>query len=505
MPVINSAQLDAFATFPQCADNQFLPAVTLAALSEGTLTLDQARRERETAVRREYMRALVYSPEVVINRAFAVNEPQIFRDVASEPESVAELVASERLTIQLLGDEAGLGQVLESSTYDRSALGVRAWQDFLGSYGDNSLRYLKLDPRETSGVRKRFPTMVRTLMRVEEMNDSDIRALYRAVAHEDDPARFDSFREFLRQTGEPWVRGKKPTELYRNDVYKKFVLPDGAESATIAIDRGKPFAVEIKLIADLAYNNNVPATLLRQSFIPMDLPNPLCLPEELYGRRIGDSTLRESVATGVVDLMLGERVFYTAQQALLIPDWADLTVADVCAIQSWPEWRQFDHSFRLIVEAGSADDFADRLRQFSLALEIFHGRLGREIASDQPASSLRRLRNRARWLTFVIHPILTLGGHAVGLPELAGIVAENAVGATLEFGLDLGIGFVEGQHRDAHVQEVEQFQLRAAGLRKNLSAQITQTPAHAHQIERLAEHPPEAYVPAPRRSQAQIA
>jgi hypothetical protein len=505
MPQITSAQLDAFATFPQCADNQFLPADTLTALSERRLTLKEAHREREVAVRREYIRAFVYSPEVVLNRAFAINEPQIFRDVESDPDSVGDLVAEGRLTIQLLGDEADLRQVLESSTFDRSAAGVLAWEEFLRSYGDGSLRYLKLNSRETGGVIKRFPNMVRTLMRIDEMNDSDAEAIYRAVAREATREGFDAFREFLRQTGEPWVRGRKPTELYRSDVYKKFVLPDGADASAFAIDPDKPFALELKLIADLAYNNNVPATLLRQSFIPMDMPNPLCLPEELYGRRIGDSTLREDVASGVVDHMLGERVTYAAQQAFLVPEWADLTVADVCAIHTWPEWRLFDQSFRLIVDAESPDDFSDRLNRFSLALESFHGRLAREIESTS-SGSLQRLRAGSRLLTFIIHPVLTLGGHAIGLPELSGIVAENASGATLEFGLDLGIRFFEGRHRDMHAREIEQFQIRAAGVRKNLSAQIIETAAHAREIERQAEQVQETSTHAPRqRSQAQVA
>ena len=81
MPTIGSTQLDAFATFPQCADNQFLPLSALKGLYRDNMSLRKATREREQAVRREYMRALVYSPEVVLNRAYAINEPQIFQDV----------------------------------------------------------------------------------------------------------------------------------------------------------------------------------------------------------------------------------------------------------------------------------------------------------------------------------------------------------------------------------------------------------------------------------------
>jgi hypothetical protein len=499
MPVIRSMQLDAFATFPQCSDNQFLPLGALKSLYRDGASLKKVLRDRERAVRREYMRALVYSPEVVINRAYAINEPQIFQDVRDQPRSVAELVANGWLTIQLLGDEDNLAQVMDQAKFPRDENGQKAWRKYLDRFGDGQLRYLKLDHSENLTVINRFPNMIRKLLRVDEMDSEQLVDLFKPVAiYGYSDARLDEFKRFLNETGEPWVRGKTSSELTRNEFYRKFIFPDDiSDTSRPGIDPSKAFACELKLIADLAYNNNLPATLLRQSFIPMELPSPLCLPSDLFGRGLGENRVPPDVATGVSDGLLQEEVIYKSQEAFMIPEWAELTVRDVCEIRAWPEWREFDRSFRSLVDSATPDQFFRQVSDLNKALEIFHGRLSREIASD--SSSLRHLRAGSKVLLFVLHPTLIWAGAMVTGPGAAEIVA-SAVHGAVEFGIDIGIGFLEERHRKVHGAEIEGFMYRAAGLRKNVCSAL-ETAAQRHEVERIAERP----IAVPTEPPAQVA
>jgi hypothetical protein len=501
MPVIASTQLDAFATFPQCADNQFLPLGALRDLYRRDMPLKKAMRERERAVRREYMRALVYSPEVVLNRAYAVNEPQIFQDVRKQPADVAELVAKGWLTIQLLDNEQDMSQIIDNATFPRDTNGQKAWRQFLREFGDSQLRYLKLDHSETQAVTNRFPSMVRRLLRVDEMDPEQLTELFKAVAIDGyDAQRLDDFKRFLNEKGEPWVRGKAPTELARNDFYREFVLSrDSPDTSQAGIDSHKEFAYELKLIVDLAYNNNLPATLLRQSFIPMELPSPLCLPSDLFGRGIGQRRVPPDVATGVSDGLLQEEVVYKSQEAFMIPEWADLTVKDVREIRAWPEWREFDKCFRSLVDSTTPDQFFQQTSSLNTALEIFHGRLSREIKSD--SSGLRHLRAGSKVFVSVLHPVLIWAGTPVFGPGAAEIVAA-AVDGAVEFGIDISIGFLEERHREAHRAEIEGFLYRAAGVRKNICTAL-ETAAQRREVERIAERT--AVAPAPVEPPAQVA
>ena len=495
MPVIGSMQLDAFATFPQCADNQFLPLGALKGIYQGGLQLKEATRERERAVRREYMRALVYSPEVVLNRAYAINEPEIFRDVRDQPSIVAELVANGWLTIQLLNDERDMLQIMDNAAFPRDADGQKAWRGFLKRFGDSQLRYLKLDHSETQAVTNRFPNMVRKLLRVDEMDSEQLVELFKSVAIDGYSAeRLDKFKRFLNQKGEPWVRGKTPRELARNDFYREFIFPDDVtDPSRPEIDPRKPFAYELKLIADLAYNNNLPATLLRQSFIPMELPSPLCLPSDLFSRGLGQSRMAPDVGTGVSDGLLQEEMIYKSQEAFMIPEWADLTVGDIYKIRAWPEWREFDRSFRSLVDSATPDQFFRQISGLNDALEIFHGRLSREIKSDR--GSLRHLRIGCKIFLAVLHPVLIWAGALVTGPGAAEILASAEYGA-VEFGIDISIGFLEERHRNTHNAEIEGFMYRAAGVRKNLCATL-ETAAQRSEVEKIAERPPVAPVEPP--------
>src|SRR5262249_7041323 len=133
---------------------------------------------------------------------------------------------------------------------------------------------------------------------------------------------------------------------------------------------------------------------------------------------------------------------------------ADLTVRDVCEIRAWPEWRAFDNSFRGVIDSTTPIQFFQQVSDLNATLEIFHGRLSREIVSE--SSSLRHLRLGSKAFLTVLHPVLVWAGTLVTGPGAAEIVA-SAVHGAVEIGIDISLGFLEERHRNAHNAEIEGF------------------------------------------------
>jgi hypothetical protein len=70
MRILLPNELEAGAVIPQCLDNQYVTAEALLALIDNSLTYDDERvlALRSKPVRNEFIRSLVYTPQVVVNR-----------------------------------------------------------------------------------------------------------------------------------------------------------------------------------------------------------------------------------------------------------------------------------------------------------------------------------------------------------------------------------------------------------------------------------------------------
>jgi hypothetical protein len=480
MPLVRSNQLDGFATVPHCLDNQFLPAGTLRDLYHQRIKPDRARSDRTTAVRREYIRALLYSPEVVVNRAFAVNEPAVFSDLQEHPASVAELIQHGHLTLLMMNDAPSLGTFLEDTPMELNKNGKKAWQAFLRSHGDLDLRYLRLSADENEAVGIRFSSFVRQLFRLE-MSTERLAELFTAAGVDGKPGSRDAFKEFLRQQARTWLADREGT-ISRTAFYQQFIVPDPNRVAEPDIDPRKPFAVELKLLGDLAYNHNLPVTLRRQSFIPTAMPSPLCLPPDLFPRRVETDDARQN-ASGICDRTLADAGWmYQSQEAFLVPDWADLTAADVRKIQTWPEWQDFRTAQRVVAAVSIPDQFDQRLAELFRSLELFQGRLAREITNDK--GILRHLKVGARSFRLLVRPIITWAGKLIS-PTLAGEIISDFAAEAIEYAIDIGISFMEQRQE----REVEAFRYRADGVRQNVFAGIRESAEQRQQLEHISEMP----------------
>lgn len=487
MPLISSSDLDAFATLPHCLDNQFLPRDVLAQVYKGERRLSSGVRARSAAVRREYVRSLLYSPEVIVNRAFVFNEPAVYRDVRDHPQSVASLINDKRLTVLLLGNEPSLTAIMDSPTFRLNKDGVNAWRHLLAVYGDAHLRYLKLDADESEAVTSRFPNFVRQLLRLEIADGRMIELLKSAAIDGYTPQRLDEFKAFLAREGRPWVNSDAGSSITRTSFYKQFIMPAGADISKPNIDRDKPFAFELKLLGDLAYGHNTPTTLRRQSFIATQMPSPLCLPPDLFSRGPAFKHLSSSTAGGVCDRALADSDwYYESAEAFLVPDWAKLSAADVRVIQSWPEWTSFRVAQQAVADVPTPDQFDGKIGALFAALTEFQDRLAREI--QDPASGLHRVKTGAKILKLAVRPVITWAGHVL-LPPLADQLVTEVIQEGIEFAIDISIDFLDRRHEQHHEQAIESFVSHAEGVRQNVAASIHASAPRMDAVHAIARQP----------------
>lgn len=484
MPLVSSTDLDAFATVPHCLDNHFLPRDVLSQVYRRELRLSTAVRDRASAVRREYIRSLLYSPEVIINRAYVLNEPAVYSDIRDHAESMASLINDKRLTILLLNEEPSLAAVMASPPFTVSSDGKKAWHDFLATYGDASQRYLKLSSDESEEVTGRFPSFVRELFRLD-LPDNRMIELFKPVAIDGyTPQKLGEFKAFLEEQRKQWI--DTGAVIKRQSFYERFILPDGADSSKPNIDPTKPYAFELKLLADLAYGHNTPTTLRRQSFIASQMPNPLCLPPHLFSRGLAFGHLGSGTAGGVCDWAMKEKGwYYESAEAFLVPDWAELTASDVRVIQSWTEWVSFRTAQRAVANVATPAEFDARLRDLFAALAEFQGKLAREI--EDPSKVLHRVKAGAKVFKLVLGALITWAGTLLhpGLAREMLDVAQEGI----EFGIDIGICWADGRHEEHHEQAMESFVSHAEGVRQNVAASIGVSPLRMQAIEAIAQRP----------------
>jgi hypothetical protein len=264
-------------------------------------------------------------------------------------------------------------------------------------------------------------------------------------------------------------------------------MPPGADISKPNIDPSKPFAFEMKLLADLAYGHNAPTTLRRQSFIATQMPSPLCLPPDLFSRGPAFRHLDSSTAGDVCDRALADNTwYYESATAFLVPDWAKLNAADVRIIQSWPEWVNFRVAQQAVADVPTPDQFDSRIADLFAALSEFQGRLACEI--EDPASGLHRVKVGAKVLKLAVRPVITWAGHVL-LPDLAGELVTGISQEAVEFAIDISIDFLDRRHERHHEQATQSFVSHAEGVRQNVAASVRANALRMDAVHAIAMQP----------------
>src|SRR5579871_2728877 len=145
--IITPDQLEADAVVPQCIDNQYVSDRIFSYLTENTADYNNAtvRQMREDEIKTEFVRSLVYSSQVVLNRVFMKNNEYVYRRYL--PENRGEFLAfcglmREKAVVPFLYEESALAENLETGVRKE---GDDAIQALAAEVGDVTCARLAVD------------------------------------------------------------------------------------------------------------------------------------------------------------------------------------------------------------------------------------------------------------------------------------------------------------------------------------------------------------------------
>jgi len=369
--LIDRDSLEADAVVPQCLDNQYVSDGLFHYMSERAADYNdpEVRKMRAQEIQTEFVRSLVYSSQVVINRAFMKNNEYLYRNYQTQNRddflAFAKLLR-EKAVVPFLYTESSL---LGNSGLDLRDEGERAIQALDREAGDDMVcARLAIDDKTNDDMRSEMATQfAQGLTRVRQLNPQRRNAmaseLFREPERLQEAGSWETFNKALttladyayQKGGELVDQGRA---LTRTDVYRDhFVLPSGddkqvREAITLGRfrkpDHANPFVLELKKLVDLVYNTNLPDLLGRYTFTPVSLPSRTALQDEpAAGAKHSEM---QGVFTNPAALDFIRRTFMAhAQRAMNLPLLRDLTMANVVELRRLAEWEAFKESQKRIL------------------------------------------------------------------------------------------------------------------------------------------------------------
>ncbi|MBI3670376.1 MAG: hypothetical protein HY237_11415 [Acidobacteria bacterium] len=363
--IIGRDQLEADAVVPQCLDNQYVSDEVFSYMMEhGADYGDRnVRAMREREVQTEFVRSLVYSSQVVINRVALKNNDYLYENYL--PANREGLVAFSELLRQkaivpFLYHETSLRE--ESGVHERTE-GARAVEAFLRETGED-ITYVRLavdDEKNRQAIKQlstRFAEGVtRPRLLDPERRNAMAGELFSSPERLQEPGCWEAFNTALdklanysfQKAGE---LASKQKDFTRTDIYRDhFIVPVDENQLRDAITLGwfrkpgqdNPFLLEQKKLVDLVYNTNLPDLLSRYTFTPAGLPSRVALQDDpVATTSIGQLS---TILTDAELLSLIRRKFIArAQEAMNLPLLHELIVPDVVELLRLPEWQAFKES-----------------------------------------------------------------------------------------------------------------------------------------------------------------
>ncbi|HEU5159588.1 MAG TPA: hypothetical protein VFU43_21505 [Streptosporangiaceae bacterium] len=350
MTKITLAELHPMAVVAQSLDNQWVPPALLRRMIDDGLELSDVRDALREQVRAEYIRALVNSPQVVINRAFLYNNPLVFEDFAPgaadraaflsllDSGAIVQLLLTERTPV----DQPAFLERQAAPNYTLLERGWRAWTAAAGEAQVHSLRFSWTDEAANAEqVRRRlahtFTKQGLTLVNLDAAHlaldlgidrDTALRVKRRLAdvnAHCADIAARDEF-------------------VTREMLYKEFVTAEGTDPALGRYSRGRPFCAEVKQLVDLAYSVSSATNLNALALTPSQALHRSALQEWEAVRRGSDPVSAEQLAH-----LLRGTAFDFVQETLFLDTFAKLSMHDVWDVRHSEPWAEYVRRMSLLL------------------------------------------------------------------------------------------------------------------------------------------------------------
>ena len=452
-------QLEADATVPQCADNQFVSNETFAIMTDRGIDYGYSDIDarRKTEARLEFHRSLVYSSQVVLNRAFLVNSPTVYRNYLPE-DTTGTAAFAELLTrpsdpdraqaiVPYLHEAAAL---TDPFPFEEDLVGRKALNHLMSVLdGEVSTVRLAADDRSNqarvdalnSALAEYLSGRLRSLLRptnIGHFNEmaselmgprshvlqepgalEDLGTALGAVsryAFDHGGSRTALYKEFL-------VAGDTPEEKKDNVVLGRFQKP-GPDH---------PFLFEAKKLIDLVYNTNLPDALNRYTFTPVGMPSRMALQDFSAARTLPAEVDIENVLQRAANLQsdLNRMFMANVQRAMLmpLPRMDELSLPDIVEVRQLPAWEGFSRAQQAVLQEPLG--VIDRLEHFSRAFDDF------QLALSNWYFQRYELRQTAeRFANFATIALQIAGRTMISLAlpgeQAANILVGHIAGAALE-------------------------------------------------------------------------
>lgn len=344
---------------PQCIDNQFMPRHVFRGLAVEGRTLPQVieanlagafsglSRQYAEAQRTEYVRTLLFSDRVVINRAAFWNSPTLI---------CAALGRDRRGLVQLIADNVIVPFLHYESSFDEPPRfayleqGERAVHSLATEPELSEITCVRLGGTDDAFNQRRVHAMAESFrLELSRLHLADqrlerarqiARTLLRTASSS--PAQVDELARRVLEVA-AWAVQQPPN---RNDVYERFVTQGEPAKGFF---RSDPFTFELKMWIDLIYTSNLPRFLKARSFTPQGFPTPLDLDMSWALAAHEEAKVSTDSADPLLEDVIGRaRTRYTHQAWNAIVAGATVSVPapheidhnDLVKIRAFPEWRE---------------------------------------------------------------------------------------------------------------------------------------------------------------------
>lgn len=441
--LIGPDALEPDAVLPQCLDNQYLTDDVYASMVRYGLdySSEQVREIRSQNFNAEFMRSVLYSSQVVVQRAALINNEFLQAHFAEDrtnranQRAFAQLVRVHGIVPFLLNERSLADEV----GFDVRSSGLRRLAALLEEIGDDiTCVRLAVDDRANQDRARRLSTgfgagISRLRFMDRDQRNSLAADLFEnpALLHAD--GGFDAYSNALDTLVEFANRhaAENDGKLNRNDVYRSLLCHPGdmsvVEGRLHSRDADHPFHFELKKYVDLVYNTNLPDRLRRYTFTPAGLPSRLALQDDagteysfdqLHGL-LSDEELLESI----------RRTFMArVQRPMNLPFLSRLQISDVEQIRCLPEWDAFARGQADVLRnplqlRENIEDFQLAFNEFQSALSSWYlARYGKQDSTEQYCSYVS--------LGLSLAGKVVVAGSIVGGAEkaVAGFAADQALG-----------------------------------------------------------------------------
>jgi len=325
----------------QALDNQYVPESIFRTMKKFNLNKSSwcINLLLQDRTRREFKRALLYSEEIDVNRAFFVNNPFLYKKFSrksKERETIYYLL-KDKAFVPWLWKEHNIEEFLDKPTCAINKNGKKALEEFIKDFGSiEGIRYSNNEEENISKADKMSEQLADYFKRSSEIS-------YKVIKDLQIKDEIGFQKKILEIKEDIKNEIQDSGAISRTFLYKNYICVPGTEIDKGIYDFSKPFMREIKYLADLKYSANFADALDIQTFSPRELPTRSVLHEL-------DLDLRSKKEGYSFDLCT---YLEEALHLFLLPDsWVKslncLSYQDILEIRRRDEYHNFINSIKSI-------------------------------------------------------------------------------------------------------------------------------------------------------------